>query len=97
MNNAWKLALGLVGCLIAIWVITASDNHTYVACYTTYLYGPEANSLLRGETKTCKVVVDSSNGECSNEDILYEVWDYELSTSTIIVDSIDINVVQRVN
>lgn len=97
MNNAWKLALGLVGCLIAIWVITASDNHTYVVCYTTYQYGPESDSLIEGETKTCKVVVDSSDDVCSNADIVYEVWDYELSTSTIIVDSIDINVVQRVD
>ncbi len=97
MKNKWKLALGLVGCLIAIWVITASDNHKYVVCYTTYIYGPNTDSLVEGETKTCSIIVDSSDDVCSNADILYEVWDYELSTSTIIVDSIDINVIQRVN
>ena len=103
MKNAWKLALGLVGCLIAIWVITASDNKTYVVNYTTYQYNNQTDELVRRQTKSCKVTIDGQNSisgkrsKIENQDILFETWDYELSTSSIIVDSIDINVIQRVN
>ncbi len=103
MNNAWKLAIGLVGCLIAIWVIIASDDKTYVVNYTTFQYNPQTDELVKRQTKSCKVVIDGQNSmsgkmsKIESQDILFETWDYELSTSSIIVDSIDINVITRVD
>lgn len=104
MNNVWKLALGLVGCLIAIWVITASDNKTYKVNYNTYKYCAEYNSLQYSRTRTCTVVIDGEPSapekrmvKVELERIMYEVWDYELSNNrTFVADSISINVMQRV-
>ena len=105
MNNAWKLALGLVGCLIAIWVITASDNKTYKVNYTTYRYNWANDSLESFKTRTCVVTVDGKNSPSERrnvaqerEELMYEVWDSELSNnSTFVADSISINVLIRVN
>lgn len=104
MNNAWKLALGLVGCLIAIWVITASDNKTYKVNYTTYRYNAIVDSMEESKTRTCVVTIDGMNSASTIrnskfelEDLMYEVWDYELSNNrTFVADSISINVMQRV-
>ena len=104
MNNAWKLALGLVGCLIAIWVITAGDNKTYRVNYSTYKYCAEYDSLQYSRTRTCTVVIDGMNSASERrnakfemEQLMYEVWDYELSNNrTFVADSISINVMQRV-
>jgi len=99
----WKLALGLIGCLIAIWVIVRSDNETYVVNYTTYHYNHKEDTFAIGQTKSCKISVDRPNSESGRrsnrvtQDILFETWDYELSTSSIIVDSIEVSVVQRVD
>lgn len=105
MNNAWKLALGLVGCLIAIWVITASDNKTYKVNYTTFRYDATVDSLIESKTRTCVITIDGMNSHSEmrnskyeSENIMYEVWDYELSNNrTFVADSISINVLQRVN
>ena len=105
MSNAWILALGLVGCLIAIWVITASDNKTYKVNYTTFRYDTETSTLEEGATRSCVVTIDGMNSaskvrnsKFELEDIMYEVWDYELSSNNVFVaDSIDINVMIRVN
>ena len=103
MNNMWKLALGLIGCLIAIWVIVRSDNETYVVNYTTYHYNHKEDELVERQTKSCKVTIDGQNSisgkmsKIESQDILFETWDYELSISSIIVDSIEVNVVQRVD
>lgn len=99
MNNAWKLALGLVGCLIAIWVIAASNNKTYKVNYNTYRYCPVYNKLQYSKTRSCTVTIDGDrNVKVESKRIMYEVWDYELSNNrTFVADSISINVLQRVN
>lgn len=105
MNNMWRLALGLVGCLIAIWVITASDNKTYKVNYTTYKYNLNTDSLETCKTRTCVVTIDGMNSASAKrntaferEELMYEVWDSELSNnSTLIADSISINVLVRVD
>lgn len=104
MNNAWKLALGLVGCLIAIWVITASDNKTYKVNYTTYRYNFPGDSLVVDRSRTCVVTIDGKNSPSAKrnvaqerEELMYEVWDFELSNNrAFIADSISINVLVRV-
>ena len=104
MNNMWRLALGLVGCLIAIWVITASDNKTYKVNYTVYRYDFNADSMSAYKARTCTVTIDGTNSMSAKrskiemQELMYEVWDSELSNnSTFVADSIDINVLQRVD
>jgi len=103
MNNAWKLAIVAAVVIVITWAITASDNKTYVVNYTTFQYNPQTDEFVERQTKSCKVVIDGQNSisgkrsKIESQDILFETWDYELSTSSIIVDSIDINVITRVD
>jgi len=104
MNKGLFGALVLVVLFVVSWLITASDNKTYVVNYTTFQYNPKTDELVERQTKSCKVTIDGMNSASSkrntkfeSEEILFETWDYELSTSSIIVDSIDINVITRVD
>jgi hypothetical protein len=103
MNKGLFGALVLVVLFVVSWLIAASDNKTYVVNYTTFQYNPQTDELVERQTKSCKVTIDGQNSisgkrsKIESQDILFETWDYELSTSSIIVDSIDINVIQRVD
>ncbi len=104
MNKGLFGALVLVVLFVVSWLITASDNKTYKVNYTTYRYNLNADSLETCQTRTCVVTIDGVNSmsakmaKIEQRDLMYEVWDYELSNNrTLIADSISINVLVRVN